>query len=506
MWAKVMARVERRERGSKVKTLAIVMLLVACALPLCAQVQDVPKDHWAYQAVRELAGKGYVLGYPDGSFLGDRTLTRYEFATIVQRVLQQVDTDIAKAAAKSSPAMDGGTVTQTALALDTPVEGMSSTDLDKINKLINEFKVELTIIGTRLDKVEATVEEMKAMVENHEATLTDEEGALKSTQADVSKLKKVKIGGYLQVRYQESNYADENKTESSAVETFLVRRARVKFTFTPTERTTVVIQPELAKNSVTLKDTYINYALGENSALAPSFQIGQQNWWFGYEVPYSSSKRETPERSLVSRRFFPGERDQGAVIFASTNSQFQWTVGAYNGTGTEKSSYQDVNDAKDALVRLQWQQGDLDFGMSGYRGRGAWTTFGDAASYQYGVQKIRYGADAQYYMNRLTLKAEYMRGKGFDQAANTWNQDEYTSGYYAQLAYNIDALDTLVARYSSLENDPTKPNYGRRSAWDLGIIRWLDDSTRLKLFYQINKEETNSINNNAWAAEWIATY
>ena len=46
---------------------------------------DMPKNHWAYKEISELAGNGLLDGYPDGEFKGDRMMTRYEFATIVYR-------------------------------------------------------------------------------------------------------------------------------------------------------------------------------------------------------------------------------------------------------------------------------------------------------------------------------------------------------------------------------------------------------------------------------------
>lgn len=55
---------------------------------------DVASNHWAYEAVSDLSRRGLVEGYPDGTFGGDRLLTRYEFAEIVYRALQngvQVD-------------------------------------------------------------------------------------------------------------------------------------------------------------------------------------------------------------------------------------------------------------------------------------------------------------------------------------------------------------------------------------------------------------------------------
>lgn len=49
---------------------------------------DVPKDHWAYTYVKSLADRGYLEGYPDGEFKGDRAMTRYEYATVIYRALQ----------------------------------------------------------------------------------------------------------------------------------------------------------------------------------------------------------------------------------------------------------------------------------------------------------------------------------------------------------------------------------------------------------------------------------
>ena len=49
---------------------------------------DVPSNHWAYEAVSDLSRRGLVEGYPDGTFGGDRLLTRYEFAQIVYRAIQ----------------------------------------------------------------------------------------------------------------------------------------------------------------------------------------------------------------------------------------------------------------------------------------------------------------------------------------------------------------------------------------------------------------------------------
>src|SRR5579871_3470216 len=93
--------------GRDLRRFRLVLIGLLLALPLAsvrmlAQTpSDVPKDHWAYSAVEDLAGKGLIKGYPpEGNFFGKRTVTRYEMATILQRVLARVDELLAAKANK----------------------------------------------------------------------------------------------------------------------------------------------------------------------------------------------------------------------------------------------------------------------------------------------------------------------------------------------------------------------------------------------------------------------
>ena len=70
---------------------------------------DVPKDHWAYQYVKSLADRGYLNGYTDGEFKGDRAMTRYEYAAIVYRALQNgapVDADMGRSLSEFAPEVE----------------------------------------------------------------------------------------------------------------------------------------------------------------------------------------------------------------------------------------------------------------------------------------------------------------------------------------------------------------------------------------------------------------
>ena len=70
------------------------LLLVTClcllSLPgLAAETfKDVPKDHWAAESVQKLADAGIVKGYPDGTFRGDKPITRYELAAALERFVE----------------------------------------------------------------------------------------------------------------------------------------------------------------------------------------------------------------------------------------------------------------------------------------------------------------------------------------------------------------------------------------------------------------------------------
>ena len=79
---------------------------------------DVSENHWAYEYVSKLAGNGILKGYPDGEFKGDRMMTRYEFATIVYRIVQS---------------------------------GLGSTD-PELSRLVKEFSPELKYI--RIDTIQ----------------------------------------------------------------------------------------------------------------------------------------------------------------------------------------------------------------------------------------------------------------------------------------------------------------------------------------------------------------
>lgn len=76
-------------RISLATCIGALMVLLACPLSWSQgnPGDTVPFDHWAYDAVQQLSDLGVIIGYPDGTFRGDRAITRYEFAMAVSRLL-----------------------------------------------------------------------------------------------------------------------------------------------------------------------------------------------------------------------------------------------------------------------------------------------------------------------------------------------------------------------------------------------------------------------------------
>ena len=78
-------------KAQNTKITAILNAVLGADLPedQTNMFPDVPANHWAYEAVNDMAKRGLVIGYEDGQFKGDRTMTRYEFAMIVERAIQK---------------------------------------------------------------------------------------------------------------------------------------------------------------------------------------------------------------------------------------------------------------------------------------------------------------------------------------------------------------------------------------------------------------------------------
>jgi len=128
-------------------TLVLTVISPAFSQPFA----DVPTDHWAFDAIAELAAKGIVEGYPDGTFKGDRAMTRYEMAMVVARLLARVE-------AIKIPGAPPPT--------KIPPAEVGRADIQTLQRLINEFRAELAALGVRVTAVEEELAALRARVDN----------------------------------------------------------------------------------------------------------------------------------------------------------------------------------------------------------------------------------------------------------------------------------------------------------------------------------------------------
>ncbi|MGQ9525763.1 MAG: S-layer homology domain-containing protein [Armatimonadota bacterium] len=179
----------------KAALLLAAMLLFALAVPAMAQrmFEDVPTDHWAYQAVSSLQERGVVIGYPDGTFSGKRAMTRYEFAVATARLLDwvnsQLDSRIQEAVSRVTPGIDEGRAREIArevareeagkvrdaavsAARDAAQEAVGSAlanvptkeDLERVRRLAEEFRDELATLGADVQRIQDDLRNLKNRV------------------------------------------------------------------------------------------------------------------------------------------------------------------------------------------------------------------------------------------------------------------------------------------------------------------------------------------------------
>ena len=117
----------------KIPALLTVAFIVSVVNPGYAAnpFSDVPRNHWAYTAVEQLAAKGILEGYPNDIFKGNRAMTRYEIAQMVARMM---------------------------------VIGIRGDDAREIEKLIAEFTPELVALGVKVKSFDRRVKTLEKSI------------------------------------------------------------------------------------------------------------------------------------------------------------------------------------------------------------------------------------------------------------------------------------------------------------------------------------------------------
>ncbi|PSP06952.1 MAG: hypothetical protein BRC59_08560 [Cyanobacteria bacterium SW_4_48_29] len=119
-----------------------------------SQLRDVSPSDWAYEALRNLVERyGCIEGYPNGTFRGNRAITRYEFAAGLNACLQEIEGLIAASADEE----------------EGKQQQVAPEDLETLERLVQEFQAELATLGTQVDNLE---ERASVLEENQFSTTT----------------------------------------------------------------------------------------------------------------------------------------------------------------------------------------------------------------------------------------------------------------------------------------------------------------------------------------------
>lgn len=216
----------------------------------------------------------------------------------------------------------------------------------------------------------------------------------------------LKLSGYIQL--------DVDYFQKSDEVLFNVRRGRLKTAYS-NEWGAAVFQLNINEKGVNIVDAYLKAQIPNFEYL--TLQAGIYDRPFGYEIGYSSSKRESPERSRIITTLFPSEKDLGASLIFKGKKGTAWnnlslTTAIMAGNGValeEKSIYGDTD--KDFVARLHYKQ-KLDK-----------LSYGVGTSYYFG--NVYSGSYVDSLGNDVAYTNYKMEGKDYVEANTTRFQRQY---------------------------------------------------------------------------------
>jgi hypothetical protein len=366
---------------------------------------------------------------------------------------------------------------------------------------------------------------------------------IEKLQSDVSILSKIKISGYVQTQFQMADSAGITSIaggnfDKGMDKRFSIRRGRLKVAYT-NGLSQYVLQFDATESGMSVKDIY--FKTTDPFVNVFSLTGGIFNRPFGYEIEYSSSVRESPERSMVFQNLFPGERDLGACLTIqppkTSNYNFiKLDLGVFNGTGPKAK---DFDGRKDFIGHLTLNKSYLHeslkvgLGTSYYNGRvingtkKEWTmdnnkfvvdsTAANISSYN---KRIFYGIEAQVaYISTLglsQLRGEYLWGQQAGANSNsktpetkptgdTYNRD--FAGYYIMFTQNLgQSKHQFVVKYDVYDPNTvisgdqigasgsnTKAGDIKYSTFGFGWIYRLDSNIKFTAYYDMVSNEKTKI-------------
>jgi hypothetical protein len=359
------------------------------------------------------------------------------------------------------------------------------------------------------------------------------EEAQAATDASVGSLKKLKLSGYIQGRYEHSQAsADGLKTDGKTpanADRFYVRRGRLKALYEG-KNAEYLLQIDATGDGVTLKDAEATF-VDTWTPLNLRLTVGQFKVPFGYEIVQSSADRDMPERSAIVRAYFDGERDRGLRLTARYEF-VRLAVALINGNGVKDTSVykgtslygtQDPDKFKDFVGRLGVDFGSIVGGISAYFGRGpmatnvtAGATAGDPPTITYDyMRRTRLGADVQGYLDvpsvgGLALKGELLWGS--EAAIDNWasvpsdpSKNVRKLGWIVTVVQNIGDHVGVVVRADQIDPNTAKSN-DKVTTLGGGVLVYASNNLKASLIYQHPMEEGTKVDDDLVTAQLQARF
>ena len=355
---------------------------------------------------------------------------------------------------------------------------------------------------------------------------------------NVTKLRKFKISGYVQVQFQ---YGEKDASlkvgaaNANPEKSFYrvgIRRGRIKFTYEE-GIASGVFQLDITEKGVGVKDAYLT--IKDPWLGIAMIKGGVFDRPFGYEISYSSSRRESPERSTIFQTLFPDERDLGASITLQAPKSSPWSIlkleaGMFAGNGIklETDNRMDfighLSANKNIGDNIHWGLGVSYYYGGVYQGNENVFSMQDKSfilSYEASnkgkfAKREYFGFDGQFNMISLLgmtqLKGEYLfgtqpGGKSNSKSPNAStlpNTDTYIrnfSGGYVMLVQDFGILPiSAVVKYDWYNpNTKVSKNEIGKNGTDKGDVAYntlgfgllwrANNSIRLQAYYEFIKNE-----------------
>ena len=307
------------------------LFLIAATAPAMAQgaFADVPSDHWAYDAVQELAQAGIVIGYPDGTYKGQRQMTRYEFAMAISRVVEKYgQTAVGPAGPKgdTGPAGPAGAAGAQGPAGTGGGAGLTERQQQLLQQLEQEFMPELKQIRADIDDLIFRVEDIEARMGTGVKTPMIKVGGMMSYRTGLYGNKLKASGGNDTTGYPGFSGLAKDAFKAAQFGTLLTR-VNVSGQINPNVMVNVSLVAEPRTNVPTeLTDA----GLGDNFAAAGFHTIGIMDLVYVKEAWVKvNTKFIAPMTMKVGKQYF--KVNQGLAIdnslFGLKAADLGWDIG-----------------------------------------------------------------------------------------------------------------------------------------------------------------------------------